>query len=44
LRTCADLPPEDIARRIDAALVAFEDGPQRDDLAVLVLRADPVSR
>jgi PAS domain S-box-containing protein len=44
LSTCADLPPEDIARRIDAALMAFEEGSQRDDLAVLVLRADPVSR
>ena len=38
------LAPEDVARRIDAALMDFEEGPQRDDLAVLVLRADAVSR
>jgi PAS domain S-box-containing protein len=44
LDTCAGLTPEDIARRIDAALLAFEEGPQRDDLAMLVLRADTVSR
>jgi len=44
LNGCAGLAPEDIAQRIDAALLAFEEGPQRDDLAVLVLRADAVSR
>jgi phosphoserine phosphatase RsbU/P len=44
LSGCAGLAPEDVARRIDAALLAFEQGPQRDDVAVLVLRADPVSR
>jgi PAS domain S-box-containing protein len=44
LSGCDDLAPEDIAKRIDAALLAFQDGPQRDDLAVLVLRADAVSR
>ena len=44
LETCDGLTPEDIAQRIDAALLAFEEGPQRDDLAVLVLRADGVSR
>jgi PAS domain S-box-containing protein len=44
LAGCKGLAPEDIAQRIDAALQAFEDGPQRDDLAVLVLRADAVSR
>ena len=44
LSTCVGLTPEDIARRIDDALLAFEEGPQRDDLAVLVLRADGVSR
>jgi PAS domain S-box-containing protein len=44
LSGCAGLAPEDVARRIDAALLAFEQGPQRDDVAVLVLRADAVSR
>jgi PAS domain S-box-containing protein len=44
LNSCTGLPPEEVARRIDAALHAFEEGPQRDDLAVLVLRADAVSR
>jgi PAS domain S-box-containing protein len=44
LSGCDDLAPEDIATCIDAALLAFEQGPQRDDLAVLVLRADSVSR
>jgi PAS domain S-box-containing protein len=41
---CAGLVPEEIARRLDAALQKFEQGPQRDDLAILVLRADAVSR
>ena len=41
---CHGLAPEDVARRMDAALQAFEEGPQRDDLAILVLRADAVSR
>jgi phosphoserine phosphatase RsbU/P len=44
LSGCDGLAPEDIAKRIDAALTAFEEGPQRDDLAVLVVRADAVSR
>jgi serine phosphatase RsbU (regulator of sigma subunit) len=44
LNGCAGLDPEEVARRIDAALIAFEKGPQRDDLAILVLRADSVSR
>jgi len=44
LDDCTGLAPEDIARRIDAELRAFEEGPQRDDVAVLVLRADSVSR
>jgi PAS domain S-box-containing protein len=44
LAGCESLTPEEIARRIDAALKEFEEGPQRDDLAVLVLRADAVSR
>jgi serine phosphatase RsbU (regulator of sigma subunit) len=41
---CAGVAPEDIAQHIDRALMAFEEGPQRDDLAVLVLRADGISR
>jgi len=44
LNGCTGLAPEDIARRLDAALLAFEHGPQRDDVAALVLRADAVSR
>jgi PAS domain S-box-containing protein len=44
LNTCVGLVPEEIARRVDAALLAFEEGAQRDDLAILVLRADAVSR
>jgi PAS domain S-box-containing protein len=44
LTGCVGLAPEDVAQHIDAALVSFEEGPQRDDLAVLVLRADTVSR
>jgi serine phosphatase RsbU (regulator of sigma subunit) len=44
LNGCGGLAPEDVAQHIDAALTAFEEGPQRDDLAVLVLRADAVSR
>ena len=44
LHACGDLPPEEIARRIDAALRDFEEGPQRDDLAILVLRVDAETR
>ena len=44
LSGCDGLGPEEVAEHIDAALHAFEQGPQRDDLAVLVLRAGPVSR
>jgi serine phosphatase RsbU (regulator of sigma subunit) len=44
LSGCDGLAPEEIAKRIDAALTAFEEGPQRDDVAILVLRADTVSR
>ena len=44
LNSCVGLVPEEIARRVDAALLDFEEGAQRDDLAVLVLRADAVSR
>jgi serine phosphatase RsbU (regulator of sigma subunit) len=44
LSGCAGLAPEGVAQRIDAVLLDFQEGPQRDDLAVLVLRADAVSR
>jgi serine phosphatase RsbU (regulator of sigma subunit) len=44
LSGCGGLAPEDVAQRIDAALRAFENGPQRDDLAIVVLRADAISR
>jgi serine phosphatase RsbU (regulator of sigma subunit)/PAS domain-containing protein len=33
------LEPDEVANRIDAALLRFEEGPQRDDVALLVLRA-----
>jgi serine phosphatase RsbU (regulator of sigma subunit) len=39
LAGASDLEPDEIANRVDAALIAFEDGPQRDDVALLVLRA-----
>src|SRR5919201_5117599 len=44
LNGCDRLAAEDVARRLDDAVRAFQEGPQRDDLAVLVLRADAVSR
>jgi sigma-B regulation protein RsbU (phosphoserine phosphatase) len=44
LAGCEDFGPEEIARAIDAVLMRFEEGPQRDDLALLVLRADADSR
>ena len=33
------LDPDEVANRVDTALLEFEDGPQRDDVALLVLRA-----
>jgi sigma-B regulation protein RsbU (phosphoserine phosphatase) len=39
LTTVSDLDPDEVANRIDEALLAFEQGPQRDDVALLVLRA-----
>jgi serine phosphatase RsbU (regulator of sigma subunit)/PAS domain-containing protein len=39
LADAADLEPDEIANRVDEALLAFEAGPQRDDVALLVLRA-----
>lgn len=36
----ATLAPDRLAARIDQALLDFEHGPQRDDVALLVLRAD----
>jgi PAS domain S-box-containing protein len=41
---CEGLAPDDVASRIDQALLEFEEGPQRDDVALLVLRATGVSR
>jgi serine phosphatase RsbU (regulator of sigma subunit) len=35
------LEPDEVATRVDHALLAFEEGPQRDDVALLVLRAAP---
>jgi serine phosphatase RsbU (regulator of sigma subunit) len=34
-----DLEPDEIANRVDTALGEFEEGPQRDDVALLVLQA-----
>ena len=39
LAAAAHLSPDAIATRVDAALLAFEAGPQRDDVALLVLQA-----
>ncbi len=39
LARAAQLSPDGIATRVDAALLAFEAGPQRDDVALLVLQA-----
>jgi len=39
LAAATGLEPDEIANRVDAALLAFEDGPQRDDVALLVLQA-----
>jgi PAS domain S-box-containing protein len=42
LQDAGGLEAEEIAARIDEALRAFERGPQRDDVALLVLRAGPM--
>jgi serine phosphatase RsbU (regulator of sigma subunit) len=39
LAGATDLEPDEVANRVDAALLEFEEGPQRDDVALLVLRA-----
>jgi GAF domain-containing protein len=39
LADATELEPDEIANRIDEALLAFEEGPQGDDVALLVLRA-----
>ncbi|HEX2102155.1 MAG TPA: SpoIIE family protein phosphatase [Solirubrobacteraceae bacterium] len=39
LSGAADLEADEVADRVDRALLEFEDGPQRDDVALLVLRA-----
>jgi serine phosphatase RsbU (regulator of sigma subunit)/PAS domain-containing protein len=39
LAGCCDLDPDEVANRVDEALLAFQDGEQRDDVALLVLRA-----
>jgi PAS domain S-box-containing protein len=44
LAGCRDLAPDEVAGRVDAALLAFEEGEQRDDIALLVLRSTGVSR
>jgi serine phosphatase RsbU (regulator of sigma subunit) len=41
LAEAAHLTPDEIASRVDEALLAFEAGPQRDDVALLVLQATP---
>ena len=35
--------PDEVAGALDAALLAFQEGRQRDDVAMLVLQADPQS-
>ena len=42
LAEATGLEPDEIANRVDAALIAFEEGPQRDDVALLVLQATGV--
>jgi serine phosphatase RsbU (regulator of sigma subunit) len=44
LADCRDLAPDEVASRVDAALLAFEEGQQRNDIALLVLRATGISR
>jgi serine phosphatase RsbU (regulator of sigma subunit)/PAS domain-containing protein len=39
LAGATSLEPDEVANAVDAALLRFEDGPQRDDVALLVLRA-----
>ena len=39
LADATELDPDEVANRVDKALLEFEDGPQRDDVALLVLRA-----
>jgi PAS domain S-box-containing protein len=39
LARATDVEPDEVANRVDTALHDFEDGPQRDDVALLVLRA-----
>jgi serine phosphatase RsbU (regulator of sigma subunit)/PAS domain-containing protein len=39
LAAATALEPDEIANRVDSALLAFEEGPQRDDVALLVLQA-----
>jgi serine phosphatase RsbU (regulator of sigma subunit) len=39
LAGATELEPDEVANRVDAALLEFEDGPQGDDVALLVLRA-----
>ena len=39
LTRASRLDADDVADRVDRALLEFEDGPQRDDVALLVLRA-----
>jgi PAS domain S-box-containing protein len=45
LATTTGAEPDEVASRVDEALTDFEEGPQRDDIAMLVLRAsaDPVT-
>ncbi|WP_205696710.1 SpoIIE family protein phosphatase [Conexibacter sp. SYSU D00693] len=44
LRATGSTDPDELAAALDDALLAFEVGPQRDDVALLVLRATPGSR
>jgi PAS domain S-box-containing protein len=43
LAACGDRPAAEIAERIETAVMAFQDGSPRDDIAILVVRIDPTT-
>ena len=40
LAGCAGLPPDVVGRRIEEAVLEFQDGTPRDDIAILIVRMD----
>ena len=42
LRTCAGLPPDAVADRVEAAVISASEGRLRDDMAILALGATPM--